>query len=261
MTAGEHAVGRLAGPPIAAVLFDYGMTLVTHIRPSGALERAYDEIRALLVARARRGRVPSAAMLLTTVHDGVEAAVAQHERSESLQEIALRKVYAEAYRSLGLRLDRSTLLAVQLIEQRAWFGGVRVPAVTMATLGALRWRGVRVGICSNAPYHPIGLAEQLDHLGLRALVDSVTFSVSVGWRKPAPRIFRRALRDLGASPASTLMVGDRTREDVDGAHGVGMRAARLRAFLDDAPAEERAEVVLDSLDEVVALVDACRGAA
>lgn len=246
------------GPPIDAVLFDYGMTLVTFARPAGALEQAYVDIAARLSRRYGARRVPPAEVLLTTVHDGVEAAVARHEQSGALREIRLRRVYAEAYRSLGLRIRGALLDEVQIIEQRAWWGGMRVPAVTLATLGALRWRGVRVGICSNAPYHLTGLQEQLEHLGLRALVDSTTFSGEVGWRKPSPRIFKRALRDLGAQPATTLMVGDRTLEDVEGAHDAGLRAARLRAFVDDAAPEERADVVLDTLDEVVALVDAGR---
>jgi len=248
------------GPPIDAVLFDYGMTLVTYARPQAALADAYAEIAEMLSYRLSPTRVPSGPVLLATVHDGVEAAIAQHEQSGSLREIRIRHVYADAYRRLGLRLGRSLVDEVQLIEQRAWWSGMRVPAVTTATLGALRWRGVRVGICSNAPYHPGAMQAQLDHLGLRPLVDCATFSSAVGWRKPSPRIFKRALRDIGAQPATTLVVGDRTHEDIDGAHGAGIRAARLRAFLDDAPPEERADVVLDALDEVIDLVDAGRRA-
>lgn len=234
------------------------MTLVTYSRPTTALEDAYAQIAEMLSYRLSPRRVPSAHVLLATVHDGVEAAIAQHEQSGSLREIRLDRVYADAYKGLGLRLSRSLVDEVQLIEQRAWWSGMRVPAVTMATLGALRWRGVRVGICSNAPYHPGAMQGQLEHLGLRPMIDSATFSSAVGWRKPSPRIFKRALRDLGAQPASTLVVGDRTHEDIDGAHAAGIRAARLRAFLDDAPPEERADVVLDALDEVVDLVDTAR---
>lgn len=246
-----------ADAPVNAVLFDYGMTLVTHQRPTGSLERAYADIAALLGRRWRGAPVPSPAVLLTTVHDGVEAAVAAHALTGSLRELRLGPVYAGAYASMGLRLDRATLRAVQLLEQRAWFTGMRVPAITPTALGALRWRGVRIGLCSNAPYLAAAMEEQLVHLDLRPLLDSVTFSGSAGWRKPSPRIFRRALAALGASAATTLMVGDRSVEDVDGAHGVGMRAARLRAHVDDAPTEERAEYVLDRLDGVVEIVDRC----
>ena len=248
--------------PVRSILLDYGMTLATYRRPTAELEAGYAAIRRLLRERARHPEnVPDAEVLLAGVHDRIEAAVLQHEKQGELREINLDVAYRDAYGALGLRLDRRTRQAVQLIEQRAWFNGMQVSLNVPATIGALHWRGVRVGLCSNAPWLPQGMLEQLDHVGLRPLLDSITLSGAVGWRKPSPRVFRRALRDLGARPATTLMVGDRVREDVDGAHAVGIRAVRLRAHADDADGTERADCVLDSLTDLIALVDRCNGTA
>ncbi len=99
------------------------------------------------------------------------------------------------------------------------------------------------------------MREQLAHVGLLPLVDAAVFSGEVGWRKPSPRIFAAALQALGAEPATTVHVGDRVREDVDGAHAAGMRAIRLREHHDDPDLEGRADAVLDELADLPALLE------
>ena len=96
------------------------------------------------------------------------------------------------------------------------------------------------------------MREQLAHVGLLPLVDAAVFSGEVGWRKPSPHIFEAALGALGAEPHTTVHVGDRLREDVDGAHAVGMRAIRLREHHDDPDPDAQADAVLDRLADLPA---------
>lgn len=234
------------GTPVRAVLFDYGLTLMTYTRPAAALHRAYTRIAALLPPRD--GGAPwDAGELLDAVHDRVDARVAEHEASGSLEEIDIRRAHREAYAELGVALDPGALDEAMRLEQEAWWDGVHVAAGAPPTLTALRDRGLRLGICSNAPYRPSSMREQLAQVGLLPLVDVAVFSGEVGWRKPSPRIFAAALGALRSEPATTVMVGDRVREDVDGAHAAGMRAVRLREHHDDADPDARAEAVLDRL--------------
>jgi putative hydrolase of the HAD superfamily len=139
-------------------------------------------------------------------------------------------------------------------EQEAWWEGIHVAPDAAPTLRTLRAGGLRLGICSNAPYRPASMREQLAHVGLLPLVDAAVFSGEVGWRKPAPQIFAAALRALGADARTTVHVGDRLREDVDGAHAAGMRAVRLREHHDDADLDERADAVLDRLADLPPLL-------
>jgi len=246
---------RLAGPPVEAVLLDYGLTLVTYRRPEAALARVHEEISSLLAARLGV-EAPGAARLLTSVHDVVEAAVEAHEREGGLEEIDLEPVAAAAYRELGLELPPDLLDAVRRLEQEAWVEGITVAPDTVATLTALRARRLRLGIVSNAPYRAASMRAQLARLGLLRFFDAAVFSSAVGWRKPSPRIFEAALAELGSAPAATLMVGDRGREDVDGAHAVGMRAVLLREHRSDPAGEAAADAVLDRLADLVPLVAA-----
>jgi HAD superfamily hydrolase (TIGR01662 family) len=246
--------GGIAGPPVGAVLLDYGLTLVTYRRPTAALERAHREISSLL-ARRLGVAVPDGARLLTAVHDVVEAAVEAHEAAGSLEEIDLEPVAATAYRELGLELPAPLLDEVRRLEQEAWVEGVTVAPRTVPTLTELRRRGLRLGVVSNAPYRAASMRDQLAHLGLLPLLDAAVFSSAVGWRKPSPRIFERALAELGSSAEETLMVGDRVREDVEGARAAGMRAVLLREHRADPAGPAAADAVIDRLDDLVLLLD------
>jgi putative hydrolase of the HAD superfamily len=246
---------RLAGPPVEAVLLDYGLTLVTYRRPDAALERVHEEISSLVAARLGV-EPPGGARLLTAVHDVVEAAVEAHEREGGLDEIDLEPVAAAAYRAIGLDLPPALLDEVRRLEQEAWVEGITVAPDTVATLTALRARGLRLGLVSNAPYRAASMRAQLERLDLLRYFDAAVFSSAVGWRKPSPRIFEAALAELGSPAAATLMVGDRGREDVDGAHAVGMRAVLLREHRSDPAGEAAADAVLDRLADLVPLVAA-----
>ncbi|MEN6609317.1 MAG: HAD hydrolase-like protein, partial [Methanoregulaceae archaeon] len=46
--------------------------------------------------------------------------------------------------------------------------------------------------------------------------------------KPSPAFFELALRDMGADPASTVMIGDDIRTDVGGAQAAGIRGVLVR---------------------------------
>lgn len=217
----------MIGPrPVSAVLFDYGGTLVTFRRPDAALEAAYERIVDYL--RSEGWTPPGAGALLRDVHDRVEEAFVAHQRSGALEEINLVAVASQAYADLGLALDDATLDETLRIEQEAWWEGVRVDPEAVPTIDGLRARGLRVGLCSNAPYRIPSMHAQLRHFALADRLDSVTFSGQIGWRKPSPRIMEAAAAAVGSPPGEIVLVGDSVSDDVMGARAVGMRAVLLR---------------------------------
>jgi putative hydrolase of the HAD superfamily len=92
-------------------------------------------------------------------------------------------------------------------------------------LGALRARGLALGICSNWDWD---LAEAIDSAGLTDTTDLVVSSAWVGARKPHPRIYTHTLEQLGVEPESVLFVGDTWSCDVEGPTALGMRAVYVR---------------------------------
>lgn len=102
-------------------------------------------------------------------------------------------------------------------------------------LRALRERGVRLGIASNAQAYTLSELEDLlhpEHLGLSTFDPELRFwSFEHGYSKPDPRAFRwLALRlgRMGVSPEATLMVGDRPDNDLAPAALQGWRTWHLR---------------------------------
>ena len=95
---------------------------------------------------------------------------------------------------------------------------------TLPALQALRARGYRLAVVSNAPWGSPGALwrEELKRLELDLWLDADVFCTDAGWRKPAPEIFRLALAQLRAEPQACLFVGDDPRWDLVGPRAMGM---------------------------------------
>ena len=72
------------------------------------------------------------------------------------------------------------------------------------------------------------LPQWVERAGLDGLVDGTASSAVVGAAKPAPDVFREALRLAGAEPAEALHVGDSLEGDVHGARGARIRAVLIQ---------------------------------
>lgn len=242
---------------VAAVLLDYGGTLIDFERPDAALVHAYTRIHDELFAAGLTP--PPVDSLIRDIHDRVEDDFAQHRRSGTLEEIDLVGAARNAYARLGLTVDVETLDAFLRLEQEAWWQGVRVFDDVIPALETLRARGIRIGLCSNAPYRVASLHDQLRHFGLHHLLDSVTFSAEVGVRKPHPRIFEAALTSLQTTAEQCVMVGDSLEDDVAGAqraglHGIFIARGAERRSLD--LGRRKPDAVINSLNELPRLLTA-----
>lgn len=235
-------------PALDGVLFDYGETLAGFSRPEQALANAEERILALLDAVCRPA--PSMATL-RAIFDRVEREVLEHQETGALEEIDVAAVSLRAYEQAGLHLDHDVLDDALRIEQEAWWHGAHLDPEAIPLLDSLRARGIRVGLCSNAPYRVQSLHAQLAFLGLDGHLDAVTFSAEVGWRKPSRRIFAAALSALGTTAERTVMVGDSVAADIAGAHAAGMRAVLIRRSADGTSGDA---------DEVIAALHELRGA-
>ena len=112
----------------------------------------------------------------------------------------------------------------------------------LPALGALRDRGLQIGLLSNSARD---LDEFVAHHGLT--VDAVLTSRAYGKTKPHRAIFTRMLELLAVAPANALMVGDTVEDDVEGALAVGMQAVLVDR---DGRYPER-----ESIDDLRALLD------
>lgn len=125
---------------------------------------------------------------------------------------------------------------------------------------AVRWckaRGLSVVLVTNTLSR--GDAEVLrdwERLGLGREIDGVVSSHSVGWRKPHPAMFERALEIAHARPEEAFMVGDSLEADVAGAKRLGLRAIWRKVPGREPPAEPPAapDATIETLHELPAVV-------
>ncbi|HEU4937457.1 MAG TPA: HAD-IA family hydrolase [Vicinamibacterales bacterium] len=99
-----------------------------------------------------------------------------------------------------------------------------VPSNVAPSLAALRQRGLKLTIVSNANGK---LRVLFERLALAGCVDCLLDSHDEGVEKPDPRFFEIALERSGARRESTIHVGDLYHVDVEGARAAGLRGVLL----------------------------------
>ncbi len=118
-------------------------------------------------------------------------------------------------RALGSRDDgASTRIAGRFLDEALRSLERNTPLLSRLS------RRYRLGIVSNFYGN---LATVCHNAGIGALFSVVVDSTRVGYAKPDPLIFQRALDALGVTPADAVFVGDSLPRDMAGARAVGMR--------------------------------------
>ncbi|MBK8903415.1 MAG: HAD family hydrolase [Anaerolineaceae bacterium] len=127
----------------------------------------------------------------------------------------------------GLNADQIDMEAV--LQAYDW--GV-VPGVvpfddTISVLAQLKNEGYKTGLITNS-MQPIWMREiELSAFGLLDYLDTRLTSGDVGYMKPHPVIYRRALELLGVAPEAAVFVGDRPENDIAGANEVGLTSVLI----------------------------------
>ncbi|MGO9862909.1 MAG: HAD family hydrolase [Terriglobales bacterium] len=153
--------------------------------------------------------------------------------------------YTQLLDEIGLQDDAIRDQLVASVQNSANWDKIRP-----GTAEQLREIGERYGIAviSNADG---GIEDVLRRCGIDRCFRTITDSGLVGYEKPHPEIFRRALQSMNATPEESLYVGDVYSVDYLGATGAGMKA-----ILMDVPGAYRDKGVprVESLGELQALL-------
>jgi putative hydrolase of the HAD superfamily len=208
---------------LEAVLFDWGDTLMRWAWDPELLPAGHAAgLRAL-------GRPPSPELTALLV----DAYLPRLFREGTLEEIDYAALVREALAEAGIEVGDDELARYLEAEHAAWEPARRLAPTAHALLDALRERGLRLGLVSNAVDPPWLLHRDLERYGVAERLDVAVFSSEIGLRKPHPAIFERALGALGADPGRTLFVGDSLANDVGGAAALGMHTCQALWFVAD----------------------------
>jgi HAD superfamily hydrolase (TIGR01509 family) len=231
------------------VLFDLGNTLVAYYRRSDFAPILRESIDGLCDFLAERKSVVS------DRERAFQHALRLNSEDPSHRVRPLESRLLEIF--VEHDLAEGELRAMSDIFLRPIFRAGKPDPHAATVLAGIRRRGIRTAIVSNTPWGSPAdrWAEELRRHGLADAVDATVFCVEVGWRKPAPQIFQRALSLLDVEARDSVFVGDDPDWDVAGAAQSG-----LRPILID-PREGGAAApcpVIRSLEGLLPLLDAMR---
>ena len=101
-------------------------------------------------------------------------------------------------------------------------------------------------------------APKIETLQIRSYLSTVVISEAVHMKKPDPRIFARALADVGCAASQAWFVGDHPVNDILGAHAAGLRPIWLRGIHPWPLDHPMPTWQIEALPELIALVQQAR---
>jgi putative hydrolase of the HAD superfamily len=228
---------------VRAVLFDLGNTLVGYYRSH--------EFPSILRQCLRR----AAAATGLTLAEGDEEHIFEHaiRLNRQREDHAVRPLDDRIRELLQdhVELNDNKLAQACRAFLAPIFAWAKPDVEAPHVLAELRRRGVKTCVVSNTPWGSPAAAwrEELGRHGLLDKVDAIVFCVDVGWRKPHPAPFHRALELLSVAASEAVFVGDDPRWDVVGPERVGVRPILLSP---DGGAGDTPYTVISHLGEMLA---------
>lgn len=208
----------------AAVLFDYGNTLVNYGTDlnwralfEAGLERTYQHLSSIHPDSPARERI------FRKLRWAFRRALARSWVTR--RDFHAGHVMARALERLGVHLPGEQLNQLDGMLYSPAAELARIEPNLRETLLALRARSLKLGIISNTVVPGELLDEHLEQAGVLDLFTARIYTSQTGLRKPSRGIFELALRELGGvPPAEAVFVGDMVHTDVRGALRTGMTA-------------------------------------
>jgi putative hydrolase of the HAD superfamily len=231
---------------IEAVVFDWGGTL------SVFADIDMEDMWRLAAAHLAPERADELCARLVAVEAASWDRIAVDQRSTTLSTLL-----ATASAELGLDVAEAVLEEAALHHLDSWTPHVRHEPDALATLAAVRHRGLRIGLLSNTHWPRSFHEHFLERDGLAPFIDARCYTSEMTHTKPHPEAFRTVLDALGVwDAANVVFVGDRPYDDISGAKGVGMRAVMCHNPLIDDDHDAEPDAVIDRLSELPPLLDA-----
>ena len=116
----------------------------------------------------------------------------------------------------------------------------------------LKSRGYGLHMCSNG-FHEVQY-RKLKVCGMKDYFDTIVLSEDAGANKPSRIFFDYAFRATGASPETTLMIGDNFQTDILGAKGAGLDVMWFNIHHEANTSLEQINYEISSLQEIMSIL-------
>ena len=138
--------------------------------------------------------------------------------------------------------------------------GVKTFEDTLDVLEQLKNDDYKIGLITNA-MQPMWMRDiELRHFGILDYLDARLTSGDVGFMKPHPFIYWRALELLDVEPETAVFVGDRPANDIAGANEAGLISVLMAPpHLDRELGEVRPNYTITKLTELLPILAQLEG--
>lgn len=198
-----------------AIFFDAGGTL---LHPYPSVGEIYAEVGKRYGCHAKPEELETAFREVWLRHDGLNRL--QSHSNENLERNFWKTLVEEVFTCAGGVKDFDEFfheLYDLFARPEVW----RLYPDVENLLKHLKKQGKKMGIVSNWDSRLFHICKGLE---LEKYFDFVLASAVFGASKPSDKIFREALRLSGVDPHEAVHIGDSFKDDVEGAHGVGLSA-------------------------------------
>lgn len=204
------------GAELKAVLFDMGGTLMEYPAPS---MRRIGDNRAEEIAK-EIGVEKDVVLRFSRIYNA-----ARRISFETLKEASAVDCFDKALREVSGAQKPSDVEEITARLYTSHFSRAARPVDgAEEVLAHIKGQGLKMAIVSNITY-PGGFVENdLKRFGLFGYFDVLIWSHDVGFRKPHPVIFTRALDYLGIEAEEAIFVGNEFEKDIEGPNGLNMPA-------------------------------------
>jgi putative hydrolase of the HAD superfamily len=150
------------------------------------------------------------------------------ESKETLKEYELNRRVSDVLSTLGHEVPSSsaTIRRATDVYMDLWIRTLNMNQIVHTLLKELAGE-YKLGLVTNFSHVP-GANRTIDRFNLRPYFQTIVISGEFGWKKPSPRIFDAALRNLFSEPGETMFVGDDCEGDIAGAKQAGMRTVLIQ---------------------------------
>jgi len=144
------------------------------------------------------------------------------KRYEYLQEVGNNVIVVDTLRKIGIFVEPTGSHITSAVEHYFYPWQLTIAPDALQVLEKLSGRFI-ISLISNFTNSAF-IHRSLDNLGIDRFFDHVIDSVSIGWRKPHPRIFRHFLNLSGVKAEEAVFIGDDLDADIKGAKNLGIKA-------------------------------------
>ncbi len=203
-----------------ALLFDLGETLI-HIDPLYKNIIEESRFKTVQVYLSHFGFNFNSNYIRSTYEEIIESTLDTPE-----EEVHILQIFIKMLEKLSIDYSLFNLEELEKIfysvELEAW----TLFPDTITCLDKALKSNFKLGVISNAR-SDWSVREVLRRFNLNKYFEVVVSSAQVGWRKPRPEPFLKALKKLKVNPKLAIFIGDTFSTDILGAKRLGMKAIYL----------------------------------